>query len=57
VVAKFRERLAVSKKATQNSDMEKLNLRNQKELDVGKQYQIKISTKFAGLENLSDRGG
>jgi len=42
VVAKVRERLAVSKKEAQKSDMEKLNLRNQNGLDVSKQYMIKM---------------
>jgi hypothetical protein len=36
VVAKVRERLAVSKEASQKSDMEKLNLRNQNGLEVSK---------------------
>jgi len=37
--------------------MEKLNLRNQNGLEVSKQYQVKISNRFAGLENLSDSEG
>jgi hypothetical protein len=54
VVAKVREKLAVRKEATQKSDIEKLNFRNQNGLEVSKQYQIKISYRFAGLDNLSN---
>jgi len=54
VVAKVRERLAVSKQATQKSDVERCNLRKLNELEVRKQYQIKILNRFAALENLSD---
>jgi hypothetical protein len=34
--------------------VEIFNLRNLSELEIRKQYQIKISNKFAGLENLND---
>jgi len=40
VVAKVRERLAVSKKAAQKCDVERFNLRKLSELEVRKQYQI-----------------
>jgi len=40
VVAKVRERLAVSKQAAQNFDFD---LRKLNELELRKQYQIKIS--------------
>jgi len=43
VVAKARERLAVSKQATQKFDAERFKLRKLNELEVRKQYQIKIS--------------
>jgi len=33
---------------------EKFNLRKTSELEVKKQYQIKISNRFAALENLND---
>jgi len=52
VVAKVRERLAVSKQAAQKFDVEKFNLRNLNELEVRKKFQIKISDRFAALENL-----
>jgi hypothetical protein len=52
VVTKVRERLAVSKKAAQKFDVDRFNLRKLRELDVRKQYQIKIPNRFAALENL-----
>ena len=54
VVAKVRERLAVSKQAAQKLDGERFNLRNLKNLEIKKQYQIEITNRFATLENLSD---
>jgi len=54
VVAKFKERLAVSKQAAQSCDAEKFNLRKLNELEVRKQYEIEITNMFAALENLSD---
>ena len=41
------ERLAVNKKAAQKFDGERFNLRKLNELEVRKQYQIKISNNFA----------
>jgi hypothetical protein len=54
VVAKFWERLPVSKQAAQKFDVGGFNLRKLSELEFRKQYQIKISNRFAGLENLND---
>ena len=51
MVAKVRERLAVSKQAAQKFDGERFNLRKLNELEVRKQYQ---TNRFAALENLSD---
>jgi glycine betaine/choline ABC-type transport system substrate-binding protein len=53
VVAKVRERLAVIKQAAQKFHAERFNLKKLSELDVRKQYQIKISNRFAALENLN----
>jgi hypothetical protein len=47
VVAKVRERLAVSKQDTQKFDGERFNLRKLKELEVKKKYQIEITNRFA----------
>jgi hypothetical protein len=54
LVTKVRERLAASEQAAQNFDGERFNLRKRNELDVRKQYQVKISNRFAALESLSD---
>jgi len=54
VVVKVREILTVCKKAAQKFDGEIFNLRNLNVLEVRKQYQIKITSGFAALENLSD---
>jgi len=54
MVAKVRERLAVSKQAGHKYVMERFNLRTLNELEVRRQYQIKISNRFAALENLND---
>jgi len=54
VFAKVRESLAVSKQAAQKFDGERLNHRKLNELELRKQYQIEITKRFAGLENLSD---
>jgi hypothetical protein len=53
VVSKVTERLAVSKQAAQKFDAERLNLKKLCELEVRKQYQLKISNRFAAMENLN----
>jgi hypothetical protein len=50
VVAKARERLAVSKRMAKNMDMERFNLKKLNE-EVKEQYQVTIKNKFAALEN------
>ena len=57
MVANVRERLAVSKQVSQKFGVGRFNLRMLNELEVRKQYRIKISSRFAALENLSDREG
>ena len=54
VVAKFRESMAVSKRAAQKFDRERFNLRNLIELELRKQYQIEIKNRCAALGNLID---
>jgi len=54
VVAKVRERLAVSKQAAQKFDGERFNLRKLNELEFRKQYQIEITNRFVALKNLSN---
>jgi len=46
--------LAVSKAVAQKFDGERLNIREQNELEVKKQYQVEISNTSAALENISD---
>jgi len=53
VVAKVRERLAVSKQAAQKIDGDGFNLRKLNELEVREQYQMEISNRTAAVENLS----
>jgi glycine betaine/choline ABC-type transport system substrate-binding protein len=53
VVANVRERLAVIKQVAQKFDAERFNLKKLSELEVRNQYQIKISKRFAALENLN----
>jgi len=54
VFAKVTEILAVSKEDAQKFDGERFILRQLNELEVMKEYQIKISKMFAALEKLSD---
>jgi hypothetical protein len=54
VVANGRERLAVSKQAAHNSEAEWFNLRKINGLEVRKGNRIKVSNRFAALENLHD---
>jgi hypothetical protein len=56
VVAKVREKLAVSKQGDQKFDGERFNLRKLKELEVKKKYQIEITNRFAALEDLDGEG-
>ena len=56
VVAKVRERLAVSKQAAQKLDGERFNLRKLKDLELKKQYQIEITNRFSASGNISDDG-
>ena len=46
VVAKVRERLAVSKQAAQQLGGERFNLRKRKDLEVKKRYQMRLQTGF-----------
>ena len=54
VVAKVRERLAVTKQTAQKSDGGRFNLRKLNDLEVRKQYQIEITNRVATLENVSE---
>jgi hypothetical protein len=54
VDAKIRQRLSVNKQAVQTFDMERFNLRDLSDVEVKVQFQVKISNRFAALENLHD---
>jgi hypothetical protein len=54
VVAKLRERLSVSKRVAQMFDMQRFDLGKLNTEEVKEQYQVKISNRFAALENLDD---
>jgi hypothetical protein len=56
VVAKVRERPAVSKRGAQKIDTERFNVKKLDEVDVKEQYQVTIRNNFAALENLEDSG-
>jgi hypothetical protein len=56
VVAKVRERLAVSKRAAPKVDTERFNVKKLNEGDVKEQYQVTIRNMFAALENLEGSG-
>jgi hypothetical protein len=56
VVAKVRKKLAVSKRAAQKIDMERLYLKKLNEGEVKEQYQVTVTNKLAALENLEDNG-
>jgi hypothetical protein len=52
VVAKVRKRLAVNKLIAGKFDGEIFNLRKPNELEIRKQFPIKISKRFAALKKL-----
>jgi hypothetical protein len=54
VTAKFRERLLVSKRVAQKSDMQRFDLRTLNDAEVKEQNQVKITNRFAALENFDD---
>jgi hypothetical protein len=53
VVAKVRERLAVSKQTEQKFNVERFNLRRLRDLEDRKEYQTMISKMFAAFEKLN----
>ena len=49
------ERLVGNKQAAEKFEVARFNFRKLSEMEVRKQYQIKLSNRFAALENLNDR--
>jgi hypothetical protein len=56
VVAKMRERLAMSKRAAHKIDTERFNVKKLNEGNVKEQYQITTRKKSATLENIENNG-
>jgi hypothetical protein len=54
VVAKLRERISVSKRARQNFDLERFDLKRLDDIEVKEKYQVEISNKFAASESLDE---
>jgi lipoate-protein ligase A len=54
VVAKLRERISVSKRTKQNFDLERFDLKKLDDVEIKEKYQVKISNRFAALENLDE---
>jgi uncharacterized FlaG/YvyC family protein len=56
VVAKVRERLAVSKQTMHSAHLKRFNLKKLNEVEDKEQYRVKISNRFASVENLDVEG-
>jgi hypothetical protein len=54
VVAKFKERLAVSKQTTHRFHMERLNIKKLNQVEGKEQYQVEILNRLPSLENLEN---
>jgi hypothetical protein len=54
VVAKLRERISVSKRARQNFDLERFDMKKLNDVEVKEKYQVEISNRFAALESLDE---
>jgi hypothetical protein len=56
MVAKNRERLAVSTETTEKFDMERFSPRKLNEVDGKEKYRVEIKNRFTALESLGDDG-
>jgi hypothetical protein len=54
VVAKLRERFSVRKRARQNLDLERFDLKKLDDVEVKEKYHVEISNRFATLESLAE---
>jgi hypothetical protein len=54
VVAKLRERISVSKQASQKFDLERFDLKRFNDVDVKEKCQVEISNRFAALQSLDE---
>jgi hypothetical protein len=53
-VAKLRERISVSKRARQEFDLERFDLKTLDDAEVKEKHQVEISNRFAALESLGE---
>jgi hypothetical protein len=53
-VAKLRERISVSKRARQNFDLGRFDLKKLDDIEVKEKYQVEISNTFPALERLGE---
>jgi hypothetical protein len=53
-VTELRERLSVSKRIRQNSDLQRFDLKRLDEVQVKAKYQVEISHRFAAIESLDE---
>jgi hypothetical protein len=53
-VAKLRERISVSKRAKQNTDLDTFYLKKLDDIEVKEKYQVEISNRFADVESLDE---
>jgi hypothetical protein len=54
VVTKLRDRISGSKRAWQNFDLERFDLKKLDGIDVKEKYQVEVSNRFAALECLDE---
>jgi hypothetical protein len=54
VVAKLRERISVSKRARQNFDLERFDLKKFNDIEVKEKYHVQISKRFSDLESVGE---
>jgi hypothetical protein len=56
IVARVRERLAVSKRMVKKMEFQSFNFNQLNEKEVKEQYQVKITNKFAAQEHVENNG-
>jgi hypothetical protein len=53
-VVKLKQRISVSKRTRQKFGLQKFDLKKLNDIEVMEKYQVEVSNKFAGLENLDE---
>jgi hypothetical protein len=53
-VAKLRERISGSKRARQNFDLERFDLKKLNDVEVKEKYNVEISNRFTALKSLDE---